>query len=229
MSTWENLMSPWDLFRTCIFGKKLMLTRDFFYFYMKFFHVNMRFFPKMNVPKKSHIDIDMHKFHVNMRFLPNMRFFPNMHVWKKIACSEKIACCCLHVDMQFLMSRCVFFLNMQFFSEHACLKKKFMFEKIACWHYKLHVDMQFFACWHAKISCQHASFCRIYNMFGSNCTSTLTTLTYIFKFHVHVDMHSPVCGHTSNNSQLMINRSSKVWWKNLFNGNLATKFCGTSL
>ena len=150
-----------------------MLTRDFFYFYMKFFHVNMRFFPKMNVPKKSHIDIDMHKFHVNMRFLPNMRFFPNMHVWKKIACSEKIACCCLHVDMQFLMSRCVFFLNMQFFSEHACLKKKFMF--------------------------------------GSNCTSTLTTLTYIFKFHVHVDMHSPVCGHTSNNSQLMINRSSKVW------------------
>jgi hypothetical protein len=39
--------------------------------------------------------------------------------------------------------------------------------------------------------------------------STLTTLTYMFKFQVHVDMHSPVCGHTSNNSQhelsLMIN------------------------
>ena len=29
----------------------------------------------------------------------------------------------------------------------------------------------------------------------------LITLTYMFKFQVHVDMHSPVCGNTSNNSQ----------------------------
>jgi hypothetical protein len=65
-----------------------------------------------------------------------MRFFLNMHVWKKIACSGKIACCCLHVDMQFLMSTCDFFLNMQCFFEHTCLKKQSMFGK------KSHVDIK---------------------------------------------------------------------------------------
>jgi hypothetical protein len=64
---------------------------------------------------------------------------------------------------------------------------------------------------------------------------TLLTLTYMFRFQVHVDMHSPVCGHTSNNSQyelsLMINARKYGVVKSCIQWQLGYKlrFCGTSL
>jgi hypothetical protein len=59
---------------------------------MRFFHVNMHFFPNMHVRKKMHVDTDMQKFHVNMHLFPNMHFFPNIHITTRPRLAYPLRC-----------------------------------------------------------------------------------------------------------------------------------------
>jgi len=74
-------------------------------------------------------------------------------------------------------------------------------EKNACWHW--------LACWHAK---------------KFMCKSFHDNMHFFLNMHVWKKMHVDI-----DWQKLHVKRCSSVWWKVLFNGNFATKFCGTSL
>jgi hypothetical protein len=145
------------------------------------------------------------KDHVNMRFFSEHAiFFRTCMSGKKSHVRKKIACCCLHVDMFF--RTCMF-------------EKKSIFEKKSHVDIKncmltcnfLYVDMQKFHV-NMRVFSERACSEKIKKLHVNVDNIDILTWqiwTCMFKFQVHVDMHSSVCGHTSNNSQyelsLMIN------------------------